>query len=63
MTRPHVTVIHGLRGYFAVLIDSDGMPSLTGIGSYRTPEAAASEARAWAASEGLQYKGPSHANH
>jgi hypothetical protein len=52
-----ITVTHGLRGYFAVLMDDQG-PIDSGLGSFLTPEAAGEEAQAWAAAEGLPYHGP-----
>lgn len=55
----YVTTTHGMRGFFAVLIDeSDGFPEpvQTGIGSYKTSAAAAVEAQDWAKAEGLPYR-------
>jgi len=50
----YITVSHGMRGWFALLADSDG-PVQSGIGSYATAEEAAEEARAWALAERLQF--------
>jgi hypothetical protein len=55
----YVTTTHGMRGYFAVLIDdSPGFPEPvnTGIGSYETPEGAKQEAKDWARAEELPYR-------
>ena len=55
-----VTIQHGMRGYFAVLMSwSDECggffePYDTGVGSYATYEAAIPEAREWARSEGIR---------
>jgi len=52
--KDYVTVTSGLRGYFAVLVDGEtSEPIQTGIGSYRTAEAAVPEARSWAEAEGV----------
>jgi hypothetical protein len=53
----YITVTSGIRGYFAVMIDN-GEPHSTGIGSYETPEIAATEARSWAEAEGLRFIEP-----
>jgi hypothetical protein len=47
-------VTQGLRGWFAVLYDSDG-PIQTGIGSYSTAEGASKEAIEWWEAEGRVY--------
>jgi hypothetical protein len=52
-----VGVTKGIRGWFAVLIDtSEGYPEAvqTGSGSYATESEARSEARAWADAEGIE---------
>lgn len=54
-----VTVTHGMRGYFAVLMKwypEDNMWDAwqTGIGSYKTAEGARLEARDWARAEELR---------
>lgn len=57
-----ITVMHGLIGYFAVLVswneDLDGFyePYQTGPGRYRDAKEAAKEARAWARDEGLEFR-------
>lgn len=54
-----VTVTKGMRGFFAVLMstDEDGFasPQNSGIGSYRTAEAAIPEAKSWAEAEGIPF--------
>lgn len=58
----YVSVTHGMRGWFAVMLwwnpDLGGFwePWQTGCGSYATPEEAEVEARAWAEDEGLEFK-------
>jgi hypothetical protein len=56
----YVTVTHGLRGYFAVLIivEPNGFyePYQTGIGIYNTREDAEPEAREWARNEEIEYR-------
>lgn len=54
----YVTVTHGLRGHFAVLIENE-MPVQSGIGSYPTPDEAAAEGLDWARCEGIWFKPPS----
>ena len=57
-----VTVTHGLRGYFAVLLwwnpEYGGFwePWESGIGSYTTKSAAEEEAKDWAEAEGVEYR-------
>lgn len=47
-------VTHGMRGWFAVMLDKNtGEPLHTGIGSYATSEEAAIEAAEWAEAEGF----------
>ena len=58
MTGLHVTVTHGLRGWFAVLVDGNG-PVQSGVGSYRTAQEAEREAADWARSEGVLFKAAS----
>lgn len=58
---PYVTITHGMRGHFAVLMfwDADGEfwdVWQSGIGSYATADEAACEAREWANAEGLEYR-------
>lgn len=58
---PYVTITHGMRGFFAVLMtwsdDGDGSsegfyePFNTGFESYKTYEDAIPEARSWAFAE------------
>jgi hypothetical protein len=54
-----ICIQKGMRGFFAVLmtVDDDGFPSPqnSGIGSYKTKEAAAPEARSWALTEGVPF--------
>jgi hypothetical protein len=45
-------VTHGLRGWFAIMVDKDG-PVQSGIGSYATAKEAERETADWARSEGL----------
>ena len=59
--RPFVTVTHGLRGHFAVLMYYDEAggywePWQSGIGSYKDRDGAAREAREWAEAEELECK-------
>lgn len=60
--RPYLTIAHGLRGYYAVLMwwnDEDGgfwEPWQTGLCSYRTAAAAEGDAREWAQAEGLEFR-------
>lgn len=58
--RPFTTVSFGMRGYFAVLMcwDEDGFWDVwqSGIGSFKSHEGAAREARDWAAAEELEFK-------
>lgn len=57
-----VTTTKGMRGYFAVQVwwnpDLGGFwePWQSGIGSYATQREAEVDARAWAESEGLEFK-------
>lgn len=58
---PFVTISHGLRGWFAVIMwwnaeDGPGFwePWQSGIGSYKTPQLARTEAVIWAKAEGLR---------
>ena len=59
-----VTTTHGMSGYFAVMMwynTEDGPegfwePWQSGIGRYKTKGPAIAEAKAWAESEGLEYK-------
>ena len=54
----YITVIGGLRGYFAVLIDdSQGFPEpiQTSPISCKTMEEARDDARKWAEAEGISY--------
>lgn len=61
----YVTVTHGMRGYFAVMLawnsDLDGFyePLMTGLGSYDTAAKAEPEAKDWASAEGVEYRAPS----
>lgn len=61
MPKTYVSVSHGLRGYFAVLIetDSDGcaMPTESGISSFKKREGAVNEGIEWAKTEGLRFIG------
>lgn len=56
-----ISVTKGMRGFYAVMLadyEDIGWSTdvvLTGIGSYRTSEAAEEEAKQWAACEGLQF--------
>lgn len=63
--RKHITVTHGLRGYFACMVDDEG-PIASGFGSYGTADVAADEAKDWAKSEGLPFvpfaDGPRYSN-
>lgn len=59
---PYVTVTQGMSGYFAVMLWwNPGMggfyePWDTGAGRYDSPELAASEAKMWAESEGVEFR-------
>ena len=58
--KKYVTVTHGMRGYFAVLIwtNPDGNfqePWSTGLASYKTAEEAYPEAQSWAKDEGVPF--------
>lgn len=59
MPSVYVSVGHGMRGYFSVLIeaDEDGVPCpvQTGIGSYKKREGAIAEGRSWAEAEGIEF--------
>lgn len=58
LKKPYIAITHGMRGYFAVLIDyvdGEPMPFESGIGSYATPEEAHAEARAWAEAEEIDF--------
>lgn len=65
MPDPFVTITHGMRGYFAVLLvwneDHGGFyePWNSGFGSYETAKEAVPEAEMWAEAEGLQFVMPS----
>lgn len=53
----YITTTHGMRGWFAVLMDdSCGFPEpvTTGYGSYKTSEEARKEAEEWAIVENLK---------
>lgn len=56
---PYVTISHGMRGYFAVLmhwhIDGFWEPLQSGVGSFKTSEGAVEEAKIWAESEEVRY--------
>lgn len=58
----YVTVTHGLRGYFAVLVwwnpDLGGFyePYDSGVGSYATEAEAIPEALDWADAEGIEFQ-------
>lgn len=56
----YVTITHGIRGYFAVLVgvDAEGFeePINTGCGSYSTYEDAISEAKGWAECEDVEFR-------
>ncbi len=55
----YLTTSHGMRGYFAVLIDDSGgfpEPVTTGYGSYNTREEAEKEAEEWALAENLKVR-------
>lgn len=51
---PRIGVTNGLRGYFAVMYDSEG-PIMTGIGSYKSSEEAWAEAITWAKAENIPH--------
>ena len=54
-----ITTTHGMRGWFAVLMEHNGTfadPVNTGIGSYKTRDEAKAKAREWAEVEGLEYR-------
>ena len=62
--KTYITITKGMRGYFAVMVwwnnkDNDGKgfwePWQTGIGNYKWPEQAETEARDWADSEGIAF--------
>jgi hypothetical protein len=56
----YITTTSGISGHFAVHVwwNPEGFwePYNTGIGRYATNAEAVEEAKAWAESEGLQYK-------
>ena len=55
--KPFVTVTHGIRGWFAVLMvwgDECYEPWNSGIDSYKTREGAVIDARSWAEAEGVE---------
>lgn len=47
-----IGVTYGLRGYFAVLYDTEGAIQ-SGIGSYETEDGAKEEAYEWSCAEGV----------
>lgn len=56
-----VTVTHGMRGYFAVLLSWDEelgfyAPYTSGFGSYATPSEAYPEGRQWAEAEEVEFR-------
>lgn len=58
--RPYITIIQGLRGWFAAHVywyEAGEYWEIwqTGIGSYETAGLAALEAREWAEAEGVRY--------
>ena len=57
--QPYVTITHGMRGYFAVLVswNPEGFwePEQSGIGSYEWPEQAEPEAKDWANAEEIKF--------
>lgn len=53
--RKFITTQYGMSGYFAVLMDSDGIIQ-TGIGRYEDELEAEKEAREWAEAEGIELK-------
>ena len=58
---PYITVTSGMAGYFAAFMkyyeDIDGYDCfMTGIGRYKTFDEAKSEAKEWAAVEGIDYR-------
>lgn len=62
--KPYVTVTHGMRGYFAVLLMwNDEIPGCgfyepwnTSDFSYRTAAEAVPDAKAWAEAEDIEYR-------
>lgn len=59
--KSYVTVTHGMRGFFAVLMWWNPDPGFwepwqSGIGSYKSGKEAAAEGRIWAEAEGLEFK-------
>jgi hypothetical protein len=64
-----VTITHGIRGYFAVLLvwnpEFDGFyePENSGIGSYATAAEAEPEALEWAQAEGVAFRLPRSKRH
>ena len=63
LLRRYVTITHGMRGFFAVLVGvyqepgkSEFLePIQTGIGSYRSREKAIPEAKGWAEAEEIPF--------
>lgn len=55
-----ISVTHGMRGYFAVMMveEADGFVDVqqSGIGSYETMEEAEREGREWAKAEELEFR-------
>ncbi len=63
MPDPYVTVTHGVRGYFAVLLTWEEdckmyTPWNSGFGSYSSVDAAVPEAKDWAIAEGISFIHP-----
>lgn len=64
MNKPYITITHGIRGYYAVMVwwnpEMGGFwePWSTGFGSYATIEDAIPEAEDWAAAEEIEFKRP-----
>ena len=57
----YVTITYGMRGYFAVLMSWSEEDCIyesweTGIGSYKSAEAAEPEAKSWADAEGIEFR-------
>ena len=59
--RAYVSVTHGMRGFFCVLLTWDEecgchTPWTTGFGSFATSKEAHPEGRSWAAAEGIEFR-------
>lgn len=55
MSKAYITVSSGMRGWYSVMVDDEGV-IVTGLDSYATSEGAEEEAKLWAASEKMRFE-------